>query len=233
MNSQSFIITQTMSFESAVQSCSYLGGKITLPKSEFDFINLTAKIEAVNFCNICEHNIWIPIIRLAKNSSQWIPLDNMITSLYLPWSLAEPNGESTNENCVTANAYGKNYMDVKCKERHCFSCTFQDQTVFKLKGLPMLQLNLVDIDYLLLREPLYKGQFTFQGVTGKTYITLNRSVNNWELKRFKDKVTVGLMNNSEGFPIGLQNWSLKDNILNSSIAVQLKLSKVSSNKLRY
>jgi hypothetical protein len=216
-----------MVFESAVQSCSYLGGKITLPKSESDFTVITEKIEAVNFHDICQHEIWIPIIRYPKNGLQWISLENLTSSLYLPWSLAEPNGESTNENCAIANAYGKNYMDVKCKEHHCFSCTFQDQAVFKLKGLPLLQLNLIDVDYTLLREPLYKGQFTFQGISGRTYITLNRTQNNWELKTFKEKITLGIMNNSKGFPIGLQNWVLKDNLLNGSIAVQLKLSKVS------
>jgi hypothetical protein len=55
--------------------------------------------------------------------------------------------------------------------------------------------------------------------------------NNWEMKTLKDKVTVGLMNKSDGFPIGLQNWSLHDSLLNSSVAVQLKLSKVSNNVL--
>ena len=56
---------------------------------------------------------------------------------------------------------------------------------------------------------------------------MNRTSNNWELKTFKDKVTLGLINKSDGFPIGLQYWSLQDNPNNSSV-VKLKLSKVSS-----
>jgi len=144
-----------MSFELAVQSCSYLGGKMTL--------NVKAVHKYVGEIDP----------RSDENSTQWTSLENKTTSIYLPWSLAEPNGESTNENCVTANAYGKNYRDVKCKEQHCFSCTFQDQAVFKLKGLPTPQLNQIDVDYVLLREPLYKGQFTFQGVSGRCQFHLN------------------------------------------------------------
>ena len=132
-----------MSFESAVQVCNYLGGKITLPENEIEFVNLKSKIDLDNFYISCNNEIWIPIIRSPKNNTQWISQENKSTNLYLPWSMTEPNGESTNENCVAGNLFAKNCKDVKCIEKYCFSCTFQEQAVFTLKGLPMPYQNQV------------------------------------------------------------------------------------------
>ena len=149
---------------------------------------------------------------------------------YLPWSVGEPNGKNTNEDCVKADPFAPNYYDYKCTDLSCFPCQFTEESVFRLKGLCTEQ-KFIDTDYILVLDTLYYGAYTFLGLLGKSYIIINDR--KWLLNSYSDLPTVGyslgFSNSSKFFPLGTETWYMKvdcDLTLNATKEFQLKLSKV-------
>ena len=149
---------------------------------------------------------------------------------YLPWSVGEPNGKNTNEDCVKADPFAPIYYDYKCTDLFCFPCEFTEESVFRLKGLCTKQ-QFIDTDYILVLDTLYNGTYKFQGLLGKSYIVFKDR--QWLLNSYSDLPTVGyslgFSNSSKFFPLGTDTWYMKvdcDLTLNETKVFQLKLSKV-------
>ena len=154
----------------------------------------------------------------------------------MPWSVGEPNGKNTNENCVKANPHAAIYYDYKCTDLYCFPCQFSEESVFRLKGLCIEQEN-IDTDYVLVLDSLSNGKYKFQGLLGRSYIEWNKT---WQLMSYLELPVVGynlgFSNSSKNFPLGVETWYMKidcETPLNETKEVQLKLSKVKKTSCCY
>ena len=104
---------------------------------------------------------------------------------------------------------------------------------FKFRGLCDLE-EKIDLDYVLLRETLKSGAYTFKGLTGLNDIVYNPNGKKWELFSLfeinnKTGRTLGFTNSTKFFPVGLQQWYLYEQCnqyQDDVIPVILKLTKV-------
>jgi len=225
---KSFIITQSIRFKAALSACRQLGGQMTEPENESELLQMFGNVDQNDFAASClTRSIWVGIQRSMENKSVWKFLTNQSIT-YLPWFQGEPNGEITAEDCVGALLSTKKYHDIKCEEMMCFSCQFQQEVTFKLKGL-CFEHELIDTDYIFLTDEILIGNLIFKGILGKTFIEFNKSTRTWNLQSQKQNKRLGFLNGHNNFetPVGKKNWSLYvqcDSDAQSNI--NLKLTKV-------
>ncbi len=230
-----FIITQSLHFKAASRACSQLGGQLAEPENESELFQMFANVDQGSFASACKtRSTWIGIQRSMKNKSVWKTLTNQ-SNTYLPWFQGEPNGEITSEDCVVAYLSTAKYHDIKCQEKICFSCQFQREVTFKLKGLCSEQ-ELIDTDYIFLIDQITNGNLIFQGILGKTFIEFNKTTRTWNLQSQILNVSLGFMNGNIHFetPNSKQNWSLPDPCDSDVVSnIQLKLTKVSTEEANH
>ncbi len=211
-----------------MSTCSQLGGHLAEPKDQSSLLQLFENVNQKDFALSCStQTFWVGIQRSVNNKSVWETITNQ-SKTYLPWSQGEPNGEITGENCVGAFLSTEKYHDIKCEEKKCFSCQFQREVLFELKGLCSEQ-ELIDTDYIFLTDQILNGHLIFQGILGKTLIEFNKTSRLWNMRSQSRDENLGFMN---GFgyldtPVGKKNWYLYVNcraeITNN---IKLKLTKV-------
>ena len=104
---------------------------------------------------------------------------------------------------------------------------------FHFRGLCDLEEKL-DFDYILIRETLKSGMFTFRGLTGLNDIVYNPNAKRWDMVsqleiNNKTGRTLGFTNSTKFFPVGLQQWFLYEQCnlyQDDAVPVSLKLTKV-------
>jgi hypothetical protein len=121
------------------------------------------------------------------------------------------------------------YADINCSvNKYCFPCIAEGERVFNLRGVCKEQ-TMLDTDYIFLFDELKRGEITFRGVLGKSFITFNRLNQTWDLRMVQSKTeTLVGVTKSDGFPLGLFTWSLFidcNELVESPIKSQLKFTK--------
>jgi hypothetical protein len=225
-------ITQLLPVEEANNVCSQFGGQMTEPENEQELLQVFSNVNQNDFAVSCTTNTtWVGIKRSLVNKSVWLTLTNQ-SSKYLPWFQGEPNGEITDENCVGAFLFTKKIYDIKCDEKRCFSCEFQREVLYKLRGLCFEQ-ETIDTDYIFLVNQIPYGNLIFQGILGKTLIMFDKTTKTWNIKSQKLNVILGIMDGAKYFetPVGTKNWTrVAQCDYNFEPNIRLRLTKVSQNQ---
>ena len=122
--------------------------------------------------------------------------------------------------------------DEDCNLKNCFSCAFEKEVFFKLRGICSGS-SKIDSDYLLKFDSPKQGNFYFRGFSGLTSISYYEGQKGWLLLSYRlngSDAILGIFNDtSTTFPIGLQNWYLRGScdIINQELIIEkLKLTKV-------
>ena len=110
---------------------------------------------------------------------------------------------------------------------------------FHFRGLCENEENL-DFDYILLRDTLKTGNYTFKGLTGINNIIYDTTGKKWRLVSLhevnnKTGRILGFTNSTKFFPVGLQQWHLNEHCnhyLEDAMPVILKLTKVTIQECR-
>ena len=139
------------------------------------------------------------------------------------------------QNCTLFDQNLQGYDDEECSGRYCFSCDFEKEVFFNLKGI-CLGSTMIDSDYFLKFDSPKTGNFFlwgFSGLTSIAYILDGDYANSWVLTSHKLKgpsLILGYYNDkSSAFPIGLKKWQMKTTceiVTKDFEEVTLKLSKV-------
>lgn len=95
---------------------------------------------------------------------------------------------------------------------------------------------MIDFDYVLQRDTLKTGTYTFKGLVGLSDIVYSPSGKRWDLVsqqeiNNKTGLILGFSNSTKFFPVGLQPWYLYEQCNQYQDAItptNLKLSKVIS-----
>ena len=223
------VITQLLPLKEAYRVCSQLGGQMAEPENESELFQMFANVNQNDFAASCTTNTtWVGIQRSLENKSVWEALTNQ-PNIYLPWFPGEPNGEITAEDCVGAYLFTKKYYDIKCDEKRCFSCQFQREVLYKLRGL-CLEQELIDTNYIFLMNQIPFGNLIFQGILGKTFIVFNKTTHTWHLQSQKSNEIQGIMDSMNYFetPVGTKNWTLHAHCDYDYVtSIRLKLTKAS------
>ena len=107
------------------------------------------------------------------------------------------------------------------------------QVAFHFRGLCENEENL-DFDYVLLRDTLKTGNYSFKGLTGFNNIIYDTNGKKWKLVSLHEVYNktgriLGFTNSTKFFPVGLQQWYLYEHCnhyLEDAMPVILKLTKV-------
>ncbi len=207
-----------------------LGGQMPLPHNISDLRNIIMKVNSSTFLEKCFGAFWIPLKRSEYNKSNWESVFFASQDhIELPWAEGEPDGAFLQHNCVGASQETLAYYDVDCNWDLCFICQFEEERIFKLKGLCSEQ-TLVDSDYIYL-----SNQITFKGLLGRTNIILNENMSSWDLMysqyNSERNGSLGYLNDSQSkkFPLGAFNWNINFHChkMNTNFtSAELKLTKV-------
>jgi hypothetical protein len=217
-----------VTFESAIGICHQLGGEIPLPRSELDLAWTSTPKNTVTMNTTCGEGVWMPIVRSKSNASKWISAKDPARDVqvdYLPWEWSQPNGFPI-QNCVyaTSKEGQVSYWDALCDFLYCFPCKLSDNRVFNLRG-PSVGLPNVDKKYLFIQDHAERGVYNFQGFKGQSNIVYNSASKVWEIVSMVDgKSVLGTFYSKEKFPIGVHEWSMKDET--GKMFSKLKLTKV-------
>ena len=136
------------------------------------------------------------------------------------------------QNCTLFDNTLNGYDDEECNTKSCFSCDFEQEVYFRLKGI-CAESSKIDSDYLLKFDAPKLGNFYFRGFAGLTSISYYEPTRKWVILSYRLNGTdalLGFFNDTTTvFPIGLQNWymySTCEITYKEPDVVKLKLTQV-------
>ena len=229
------IVPLPVTYNDAELICSQLGDGIPFADNmdEFQILSHTGSRDHLD--RNCFGSAWTPLQWSSVNSTKWEVSHQTVH--FLPWAPGEPQREYLDRNCVMTKRLNDKYFiySSDCHSILCPPCQFFREPIFKMRGLCPGQ-NLVDTDYHFLVNE--NNEVLFQGLLGRTYISLNKSNFSWNLRSVKKfegfEAHFGSTNNIKLFPLGLYKWNLKMNcekITQTSSEFDLKLNKVQFNEI--
>jgi hypothetical protein len=208
-----------------------LGGKMPLPKNISDLKKLILSVNSTEFQYLCDASFWIPLKKITNSKSMWQSLssDVILDTRDLPWAEYEPSGEYLQQKCVYASDA---FYSANCNGKGCSICQFEEERIFKLKGLCSDQ-AIVDTDYIYVSDENNQSHIMFRGLLGRTNLVLKQNSSNWDMIKTQMtegiNETIGNFNTSKKFPLGTHTWNLNfhcQKMMPNSSSVDLKLTKV-------
>ena len=117
-------------FDTSNYLCQAFGGKLLVPKTDQDLIELGSLLNQSSKCS--NQASWNAFVGLKKiNKTSVVNIDGQISS-FVKWQKTQPNGKEI-EKCVKVWKDGFEY-DTPCYHKYCFACQIKAKIRFTLRG---------------------------------------------------------------------------------------------------
>ena len=117
-------------FDTSNYLCQAFGGKLLVPKTDQDLIELGSLLNQSSKCS--NQASWNAFVGLKKiNKTSVVNIDGQISS-FVKWQKTQPNGKEF-EKCVKVWKDGFEY-DTPCSHKYCFACQIKAKIRFTLRG---------------------------------------------------------------------------------------------------
>lgn len=162
---------------------------------------------------LCGSYIWQPYVQVSDDI--WVDMRNYskIVTDDIDWDKDEPNGNDL-QKCIIRWSLTNKDSDFSCSAENCFVCYFNEDTHFKIRGLPIN--SSIHSDFLLVSAISFNGHVVFKGY--QDYLILyDMTQGSWNIYAADDlpfgsslnvsKVKASTFSNS---PVGIKEWIILD-----------------------